>query len=559
MGNTVTLHSACAYSDLAAVRRLLKTCTEAEIEARDDNGRTPLLVAVAAMKRRNTADDDDDELNGFGFHDDEDEDDEFEGTNEPRDEHSGNDGDDEGDDDESLGDGEVVELEDDASIEPIAKEAEILHLLLQRQVNLDHQDENGWTALHHACFIQNAVAIRMLVQAGAHPMRDSYGLLPQDFLMRGQSSEWIAQAQELKELMDQITEVSPYFIKLLAFRPSGIVQLDMGAQVEKGSFVTIEYNVPENHSPKDYIQVLISAEDSPDVEIGTYHQVPAGSQGQITISTQDIPSSSTIRFVYVKTDINTISRKVVASGCNAVVQASVGEIFQYELFLYERVVEVESIPEFEFIDQPLIILKRIGIVAHEGEIDWVEIRPDNHIVAVNDIRIDTMEFPEAVRVLQENNGKKCTKLLMQNYSACGDFIPEKILGVGVVGKFAFLQAIHDDDHHVSEQRLDDWVGDETRNPPPAPTRVDTAHLHSTATTAEPETPSPSTEAPVEAVPALHEAVESKLVLVEADENPAAASAEDKVSLSSTIETVVPLHNSRQLVEQLHHGISSAVR
>lgn len=115
-------------------------------------------------------------------------------------------------------------------------------------------------------------------------------------------------------------------------------------------------------------------------------------------------------------DINTISRQVVASGCNAVVQASVGEIFQYELYLYERVVEVESIPEFEFIDQPLIVLKRIGIVVSDDEIDWVEIRPDNHIVAVNDIRIDSMEFSEAVRVLQENNGKKCTKLLMQNYS-----------------------------------------------------------------------------------------------------------------------------------------------
>lgn len=116
------------------------------------------------------------------------------------------------------------------------------------------------------------------------------------------------------------------------------------------------------------------------------------------------------------TDINGMSRQVVASGCNAVVQASVGEIFQYELFLYERVVEVESIPEFEFIDQPLIVLKRIGIVLDDEQIDWIAVRPDNHIVAVNDIRIDAMEFTDAVRVLQENNGKQCTKLLMQNYS-----------------------------------------------------------------------------------------------------------------------------------------------
>ena len=138
-----------------------------------------------------------------------------------------------------------------------------------------------------------------------------------------------------------------------------------------------------------------------------------------------------------------MSRKVVASACNALVQASVGEIFQYELYLYERVVEVESVPEFEFIDQPLMILKRIGIgecryiirccswwnlrewvrfplyflpVQGENDVDWVDVLPDNHVVAVNDIRIDSLEFPEAVRVLQENNGKKCTKLLMQNYS-----------------------------------------------------------------------------------------------------------------------------------------------
>jgi hypothetical protein len=96
----------------------------------------------------------------------------------------------------------------------------------------------------------------------------------------------------------------------------------------------------------------------------------------------------------------------------------VGEIFQYELYLYERVVEIESIPEFEFIDQPIIVLKRIGIQLNDEEIDWVDVRPHNHIVAVNDIRIDTLDFNEAVRVLQENNGKRCTKLLMQNYSVC---------------------------------------------------------------------------------------------------------------------------------------------
>ncbi|RLN64717.1 hypothetical protein BBJ29_002556 [Phytophthora kernoviae] len=446
MGNTVTLHSACEYGDLVEVHRLLKTATAEELEATDDSGRTPLLLAVASLKHlrvQEELDDDFDDLHGFV----EDEDEAIEGRGE---EQTG--GTEEqnpaapGSSSSSSEAEELVnEVKDDADLELLPKEAEILHLLLQRRVNVDHRDENGWTALHHGCFVQNAVAIKMLIHAGARPMRESFGLLPQDLLQRGHMSEWVTQAQELKEALDQITEKSAYSIKLLAFRPSGIVQLDMGGQVEKGSFVTLEFDVPETHSAKDYIQVLISQEDSAEIETGSYHHVPAGAHGQLTISTKDIAPASTVRFVYVKSDINTMSREVVASGCNAVVQASVGEIFQYELFLYERVVEVESIPEFEFIDQPLIVLKRIGIVNGE-EIDWITIRPDNHIVAVNDIRIDAMEFSEAVHVLQENNGRQCTKLLMQNYSACGDFIPEKILGVGVVGKYAYLHPVDDEEN-----------------------------------------------------------------------------------------------------------------
>ncbi|KUF93570.1 hypothetical protein AM588_10010468 [Phytophthora nicotianae] len=366
MGNTVTLHSACEYGDLAEVHRLLKTATAEELEATDDSGRTPLLLAVASLKHLREHQeliDDFDDLHGFVESDEETE------TNTQTHEQivaeSSN----------SETEETVNEVRDDTDLELMPKEAEILHLLLQRRVNVDHKDENGWTALHHACFVQNAVAIKMLIHAGAKPMRESYGLLPQDLLQRGHMSEWVAQAQELKEALDQITDKSAYAIKLLAFRPSGIVQLDMGGQVEKGSFVT----------------------------------------------------------------------------CFS------GEIFQYELFLYERVVEVESIPEFEFIDQPLIVLKRIGIVVGE-DIDWVTIRPDNHIVAVNDIRIDAMEFAEAVRVLQENNGRQCTKLLMQNYSACGDFIPEKILGVGVIGKYAYLHPVDDDqDVEGDEQTYEEWV------------------------------------------------------------------------------------------------------
>jgi hypothetical protein len=63
----------------------------------------------------------------------------------------------------------------------------------------------------------------------------------------------------------------------------------------------VEYDVPENHSTKDYIQMLISGDGSMDITIGSYQHVPAESHGQVIFSTQDIPSSSTIRFVYVKT------------------------------------------------------------------------------------------------------------------------------------------------------------------------------------------------------------------------------------------------------------------
>ncbi|KAG1704182.1 hypothetical protein DVH05_006192 [Phytophthora capsici] len=558
MGNTVTLHSACEYGDLAEVHRLLKTATQEELEAADDSGRTPLLLAVASLKhlREHQELDDFDDLHSFGDSDEEE-------TNTPTEEQEqeqdpvANGSADSQESSSSEAEETVSEVKDDADLELLPKEAEILHLLLQRRVNVDHKDENGWTALHHACFVQNAVAIKMLIHAGAKPMRESYGLLPQDLLQRGHMSEWVTQAQELKESLDQLTDKSVYAMKLLAFRPSGIVQLDMGGQVEKGSFVTLEYDVPERHSVKDYIQVLISEEDSAEIETGSYHYVPAGAHGQLTISTKDIPPASTVRFVYVKSDINTMSREVVASGCNAVVQASVGEIFQYELFLYERVVEVESIPEFEFIDQPLIVLKRIGIVIGE-DIDWVTIRPDNHIVAVNDIRIDAMEFAEAVRVLQENNGRQCTKLLMQNYSACGDFIPEKILGVGVVGKYAYLHPVDDDqDGEGDEQTYDEWVRgsqsekgeDEDEEVELGPVSTLSSAIQMTSDTTE-SSPPPVLAPPP---PAEERGVINKVVAD--DDDPATVDREEKISASSTIETVVPLHNSLQLVAQLQHGIS----
>lgn len=192
MGNTVTLHSACAYGDLRSVRRLLQAATGEQLEARDDSGRTPLLVAIAAMK---LGDELDDELDEFGDLDDLDEMASEQTTGGRRDGEAelarDGDADDEADavedkvgrESSGQSDGsepeEVEEFTDDSVVEPLSKQAEILHLLLKRHVNVDHRDENGWTALHHACFVQSAVAVRMLVHAGAKPSRDSYGLLPQ--------------------------------------------------------------------------------------------------------------------------------------------------------------------------------------------------------------------------------------------------------------------------------------------------------------------------------------------------------------------------------------------
>ncbi|KAI9919090.1 hypothetical protein PsorP6_012240 [Peronosclerospora sorghi] len=53
--------------------------------------------------------------------------------------------------------------------------------------------------------------------------------------------------------------------------------------------------------------------------------------------------------------------------------------FPVQAVFYERVVEVESVSEFEFVDQPLIVLKRIAIVVGE-DIEWIAIHPDNTLL-----------------------------------------------------------------------------------------------------------------------------------------------------------------------------------
>ena len=49
------------------------------------------------------------------------------------------------------------------------RETECLRYLLQQGIQLEHQDEQGWTALHHAAAIRNEAAVYYLLKAGASP------------------------------------------------------------------------------------------------------------------------------------------------------------------------------------------------------------------------------------------------------------------------------------------------------------------------------------------------------------------------------------------------------
>ncbi|OQS00864.1 hypothetical protein ACHHYP_02246 [Achlya hypogyna] len=403
MGNNASLHEACRTGDVAGLEALLASAETANVEKVDEYGRTALLVAAGSDPDVKVP------------------------SPTPQDSEM-----------DSIKAAATSLMQEKKKIA-----VEMIRMLVEKEANLDHRDEKGWTALHHACQAQNDMAIVYLLQLGAMPTRDSLGLLPQDFLLHNGYPDSIQHAEDLHEVLSRVTEPTIYKMSLLSLRSSGIAEIRLGAHLEKGSVVTVEFDIPENHSPKDYVQLLVyNEEGDTNLEVGPTQLVPAGTHGQVAFKCDYGSPPCIYRFVYVKCDINAISRVVVASGCTASVQTSVGEVFQYELYLYDRVVEVESVTEYEFFDQPTIALKRIGLVqGSPDDIDWIDVLPENHIVAVNDVVIAGMSFEAAIRQLQMNNGTKCTKLLMQNSVAIGDFIHEKILGVGVIGKYASLQPV----------------------------------------------------------------------------------------------------------------------
>ena len=121
----------------------------------------------------------------------------------------------------------------------------------------------------------------------------------------------------MKAVLDEITDESPYKIQAFSFRSSGITKLELGRQVGKNATVNsmeswvylvvwadclyvVEYDVPEDHSSKDYIQILYTLRGSLDMEIGSYHFIPRGSRGCVSIRLGSIPCGSTVHFVYVQ-------------------------------------------------------------------------------------------------------------------------------------------------------------------------------------------------------------------------------------------------------------------
>ena len=60
-----------------------------------------------------------------------------------------------------------------------SKAVEMIDLLARHKANMNHKDENGWNALHHACHTQNFPAIEALLKHGTTATRDNIGFFPQ--------------------------------------------------------------------------------------------------------------------------------------------------------------------------------------------------------------------------------------------------------------------------------------------------------------------------------------------------------------------------------------------
>ena len=60
-------------------------------------------------------------------------------------------------------------------------------------------------------------------------------------------------------------------------------------------------------------------------------------------------------------DVNSIDRKVVASECVTAIEDVVAESLDFEVYLKDRILEIESSPDIVFDGASAIMLKRVGM------------------------------------------------------------------------------------------------------------------------------------------------------------------------------------------------------
>ncbi|RHY97810.1 hypothetical protein DYB26_005274, partial [Aphanomyces astaci] len=264
MGNSASVHDRCRTGDVAGLKELLHASVEtADVEKVDEYGRTALLVAAGCdpvVKAPSPTPQQQQQLDGISER--------SESEAFP-----------------SIGSDTDPATGHSLSIAAQKKQVvvDMINLLVEKQANLDHRDEKGWTALHYACQAQNDAAVECLLKHGAVPSRDSLGLLPQDLLLHSGYPDSIKVAEDTAGILHRVTGPSEYKLKLLSLRSSGIAEIRLGGHIEKGSIVTVDLDVPANHSPKDYIQLLIYNESGDTcVELGPVQGVPSGATGQVS-------------------------------------------------------------------------------------------------------------------------------------------------------------------------------------------------------------------------------------------------------------------------------------
>ena len=99
----------------------------------------------------------------------------------------------------------------------------------------------------------------------------------------------------------------------------------------------------------------------------------------------------------------------------------------------------------------IVVVRESG----EEEIEWTTIIEGNVLIAVNDIHVTGDHFNDAVELLQCKTETSATKLRLRNAKMIGDFIPEKILGQGIIGVLATMELPIEEEEEVEEEISDE--------------------------------------------------------------------------------------------------------